>query len=72
MLSGLVHTSGVQSLVHIPNLGKHVGLDSGPLLHSLGAWICAVHVGDVYWESKTGRRTEDLVIDLRQEQKPEE
>lgn len=66
LLSDLVHASEVQSLVRVPNLGKRARLDTGPLLHSLGAWICTVHVGNVYWESKTGRRTEDLVIDLCQ------
>lgn len=69
MLSGLVHTSGVQSLLHIPNVGKHLGLDTGPLIHSFGAWICTVRVGNVYWESEAGRRTIDLGLDLVEKKK---
>lgn len=66
MFFGVVHASGVQSLVHIPNLGDRVGLDTGPLLDSLGAWICSVHVENFSWESETGGRTEYSVINLNQ------
>lgn len=62
MFFGVVHTSGVQPMVRVPDLGQRVGLGPGPLLHSLGARICTVHVGNVPWDSEAGGRTKYSVI----------